>query len=154
MTPTFTMLFRPGTALLHLAQLPQSGAALAPPDADVRWLIAGLASQAVIALCLAIHLLVSRRRKRFVIPQVLAWLATLATLVLMIYAAGRRDLVFTLGQFVNVLICLRLLGWIHRPRSTSAPSAPRSFEEEDSSFPVIAPHQAERRIKPAEPDSK
>jgi lipid-A-disaccharide synthase-like uncharacterized protein len=133
-----------------LMQTAPSQWAVIPQDVDSRWLAAGLGAQAAIALCLLIHVLASRRHNRFVIPKALAWLSTAATLVLMVYAASRQDLVFTLGQFVHVLLWRRLLGWLHRPRPEGKSAGPRALDEEDSRFPMIAPHQAERRIKPRE----
>lgn len=135
-------------AAIGLAQTAPAWPAASPQESDPKWLGIGLAAQAVIALCLALHLLASRRQGRFAIPQVLAYLGTIATLLLMVYAARRHDHVFTIGQFINVLICLRLLGWIHR-RPPQAPSSESgAFDEADSRFPVVAPHQAERRGAP------
>jgi lipid-A-disaccharide synthase-like uncharacterized protein len=139
-------------AALCLAQIAPAGPAANPHEADPRWLAVGLVAQAVIALCLAIHLVASRRQRGFAIPQALGYLGTIATLVLMVYAARHHDLVFTIGQFINVLICLRLLGWIDRRRPHARPSEPGTVEGEDSRFPVVAPHQAERRATPPQSD--
>jgi lipid-A-disaccharide synthase-like uncharacterized protein len=139
-------------AAMGLAQTAPAWSAANPHEPDPKWLAVGLAAQSVIALCLAIHLIASRRQRRFAIPQTLGYLGTIATLVLMDYAARHHDLVFTIGQFINVLICLRLLGWIGRRRPQARPSEPGTVAGEDSRFPVVAPHQAERRATPPQSD--
>ena len=117
--------------------------AVGPETADPGWLIFGLAAQAVIIICLVVHMIASRRRGRFVIPLAVGYLGTIATLMLLVYAARQHYAVFVVGQFVNTLICLRLLVLIRRAQQRIGP-------EEDSRFPVVAPDSAERKIPPSE----
>ena len=112
------------------------------------WLIAGLGAQAAILLCLLIHMIVSAKRHRLMPPVSIGYVGLLATLVLMTYASRRHDVVFMVGQFVNTLICLRLLVLIRRSREAK-PEQQAPPKEEPSRFPVVAPDSADQKLPPA-----
>ena len=102
------------------------------------WLIIGISAQVLIAACFICHLIVSTRRGWFILPPVIVHTCLLATLVLLVYAAHRGDLVFLTGQFLNTLICIRLLLFTRGRQQKAAK------EEPPPKFPNVAPDSAER----------
>ena len=119
--------------------------ALGAERADPGWVVFGLCAQALIAGCIVVHFLISWRRHRMVIPPVLGYAAIVATLMLLIYAAQHHDLVFMIGQFLNMLICIRLLMLIRRAEE-------QARADETPSFPIVSPDSAERKL-PGDRDS-
>ncbi len=113
--------------------------ALGVERSDHEWLIFGLCAQLLIAVCLLIHVVWTRRGGRLVIPPVFGYVGLIAMLMLLVYAAQRHDLVFVVGQFLNTLICVWLLVLIRRRQDLAR-------EEETPRFPIVAPDSAERKI--------
>lgn len=108
-------------------------------DIDPNWLIFGMCAQVLIALGFIGHLIASRWWRGISLPPAIGYACLIATVMLLVYAAHRRDPVFVIGQFVNILICLRLLTVTRRSRAQAA-------RDEDGSFPVVAPDSAERSL--------
>jgi lipid-A-disaccharide synthase-like uncharacterized protein len=113
--------------------------ALGVERADHEWLIFGLGAQLLVAVCLLIHVVWTRRGRQVVIPPVFGYVGLIAMLMLLVYAAQRHDLVFVVGQFLNTLICVWLLVLIRRRQD-------RTREEDAPRFPIVAPDSAERKI--------
>lgn len=111
---------------------------------EAHWHIYGLFAQAAIALCLLIHVVVSRRKGYLVFPPIIGYIGLLATLILLIYASAHREVVFMVGQFINMLICLRILTWLRQNQQPSEILSPRS-DDDSNPFPKVAPDEAERR---------
>jgi lipid-A-disaccharide synthase-like uncharacterized protein len=131
-----------GTWVSTLLAQARDGAADA---ADPTWEYLGLGAQVAIAICLAIHVLASKQKGRFEFPPIIGYLGLVATLVLMIYASRRHERVFMIGQFINMLICLRALTLFRRVRERRSASPPPSLPDHHASFPVVAPDSAERK---------
>lgn len=96
------------------------------------WLVIGITAQATILTCLILHLWLSKKAKRFALPSSIVYTCLLATGVLAVYAAFRRDFVFVTGQIVNLVIGLRILAARYEE---SRPGA--------GDFPVVAPDRAD-----------
>ncbi len=96
------------------------------------WLGVGIAGQALIAVCLVVHLVASRRARAFVLPRGCLIVGTFAIAVLAVYAAARHDAVFLVGQILFLIMALRVLA------VQSARERPRS-----GGFPVVAPDRAD-----------
>lgn len=111
--------------------------ALGAGDRDPMWLIFGMVAQLFIVVGVVVHLVLSRRRGKVVIPSVCGYAGVVATLMLLVYATQQRDLVFMVGQFINTLICVRLLALSRREED-------RLRIERTPRFPVVAPDMAER----------
>jgi lipid-A-disaccharide synthase-like uncharacterized protein len=73
------------------------------------WLLVGFGGQAVFMGRFVVQWFVSERRRRSVIPVSFWYLSILGALVLLAYAAHRRDPVFIAGQGLGVAIYLRNL---------------------------------------------
>ncbi len=120
--------------------------ALPEGEGETAWLVFGIAAQAAIALGFAIHLIASWRRQKLIIPPAIGYLTLVATLMLLIYAARHHLPVFVVGQFINTIVCLRLLVLIHKARARLRERGGRGGSWEDSGFPVVAPDSAERKL--------
>ncbi len=120
----------------------------APPggEGETTWLIFGVLAQVAIATGFAIHLFASWRRRRLIIPPAIGYLTLVATLMLLIYAARHHLPVFVIGQFINTVVCLRLLVLIHKARARLREKAEPGRSWEESGFPVVAPDSAERKL--------
>jgi len=101
------------------------------------WVLVGLAAQALLIFCLMGQWYVTRKRRRVLVPAWAVHLGILATLVLMIYAAYRHDLVFMLGQLINMVIAFRLLEIARGVNMISR-------EHDENPFPHVRPDKAER----------
>jgi len=86
-------------------------------DNDLLWLLVGFGGQALFMGRFVIQWLVSERSGRSVIPVSFWYFSILGALVLLVYAAHRRDPVFVAGQVLGVLIYLRNLRLIWLERS-------------------------------------
>jgi lipid-A-disaccharide synthase-like uncharacterized protein len=73
------------------------------------WLAIGLAGQALFSLRFLVQWISSERKGESVLPIAFWHLSIAGSLVLLAYAVHRRDLVFSLGQSVGVLIYARNL---------------------------------------------
>ncbi len=102
------------------------------------WLLFGMAAQAIFLLCLLGQWIATRRGRRLVLPSAVIYFGLVATVMLLIYASVRRDLVFTVGQLVNMIIGFRLLEIVERFNRIS-------LEHDDAPFPDVRPDSAERR---------
>lgn len=103
------------------------------------WLVFGLAAQGLLAISFIAHWVISRRRGHFVIPPALVYLGMAATLMLLVYAAVRGDIVFVIGQGLVVLMGIRLVGLVHRAKR-------KMVKVESAVFPKVAPDSAERKL--------
>lgn|GEM_PF-3168585 len=101
------------------------------------WLVIGVMAQVTILVCLVMHLQMSKRQKRFTLPTSLVYVCLLATGVIAVYAAFRRDFVFVTGQLVNLVIGLRILEVKYEATHTAG-----------SDFPEVAPDRAEADSSP------
>jgi lipid-A-disaccharide synthase-like uncharacterized protein len=91
-------------------------------DAEHWWLLVGFGGQALFMGRFVIQWLASEREGRSVVPVAFWYFSILGALVLLAYAAHRRDPVFVSGQLLGVLIYLRNLHLIRLERSrASAP---------------------------------
>ena len=86
-------------------------------DDDLIWLLVGFGGQVLFMGRFVIQWLVSERSGRSVIPVSFWYFSILGALVLLVYAAHRRDPVFVAGQVLGVLIYLRNLRLIRLERS-------------------------------------
>lgn len=96
------------------------------------WLIVGTAAQVTILVCLILHLWMSKKAKRFILPTSLVYVCLAATGVIAVYAAFQRDFVFVAGQLVNLAIGLRILEARYEATNRGT-----------SDFPEVAPDRAE-----------
>jgi len=83
---------------------------------ELLWLLVGFGGQVLFMGRFVIQWLVSERSGRSVIPVSFWYFSILGALVLLVYAAHRRDPVFVAGQLLGVLIYLRNLRliWLER----------------------------------------
>ncbi len=107
------------------------------------WLGIGLGAQALILGCLVVQWWLTRREKRVLVPQSLVYVAIIATVLLLIYASLRHDLVFVVGQIINMIIGLRTLDLLQRLSQDSRPRVP--------GFPIVEPDSADAISLPPEP---
>ena len=103
-------------------------------EANIEWVwtIVGTTAQLAILACLLVHIRLSKKSKRFALPATIIYICLLATGLLALYAAYRRDFVFVLGQIVNLVIGLRILAVRYQ--------SPRHG---GGDFPVVAPDRAD-----------
>lgn len=99
------------------------------------WLGIGLGAQALILGCLVVQWWITRHQRRILIPQGLVYVVIIATVLLLIYASLRHDLVFVVGQIINMVIGLRTLDLLRRLSGNGRPRTP--------SFPVVEPDSAD-----------
>ena len=76
---------------------------------DGWWLLVGFGGQALFMGRFVVQWLTSERQRRSVIPVSFWYLSIVGALVLLAYAAHRRDPVFVVGQVLGVGIYLRNL---------------------------------------------
>jgi lipid-A-disaccharide synthase-like uncharacterized protein len=81
------------------------------------WLVVGFGGQALFMGRFVVQWLASERLRRSVIPVSFWYLSILGALVLLVYAAHRRDPVFVAGQGLGVAIYLRNLHLIRAERA-------------------------------------
>jgi lipid-A-disaccharide synthase-like uncharacterized protein len=85
------------------------------------WLALGLLGQAVFFARFFVQWIASERRKRSVVPLAFWYLSIGGGLILLAYAAYRRDPVFILGQAAGLLIYTRNLILIaHGPQESAS----------------------------------
>jgi lipid-A-disaccharide synthase-like uncharacterized protein len=78
------------------------------------WIFFGLTGQVLFGLRFLVQWIVSEREQRSVIPVPFWFLSIGGSLILLIYAIGRRDPVFIIGQSTGTLIYARNLFLIYR----------------------------------------
>lgn len=88
------------------------------------WVLVGLSGQLMFSLRFLVQWIVSERRKESVIPIAFWYLSLGGSLILLVYAIYRQDLVFILGQSTGSFIYIRNLMLIHRKRSAATPAGP------------------------------
>ncbi|MFQ5428933.1 MAG: lipid-A-disaccharide synthase N-terminal domain-containing protein [Phycisphaerae bacterium] len=106
----------------------------------VAWVFFGLLAQMMIAGCLVAHWRASRRYGRIAIPLPTLYVALLATVMLLVYASIRHDLVFVIGQLLGVVIVLRILDLLRALET-------QRQEPDRSRFPQVKPDTAEIDLK-------
>jgi lipid-A-disaccharide synthase-like uncharacterized protein len=86
------------------------------------WALLGLLAQAAFTGRFLIQWIASERTGRSVIPISFWYLSLFGSLGLLIYAVGRADPVFILGQSFGSVVYIRNLSLIHRERRLPAPA--------------------------------
>ncbi len=112
---------------------------------SVSWVVFGLAAQFVVFCCLMAQWYVSSRRRRIALPVSLVYVGLIAIVMLLVYASIRHDVVFVVGQLLNIVIALRLIELLNR--STGKPIG----GDDEHSFPTVEPDTAER-FQPSDSD--
>ena len=84
---------------------------------DLLWLLVGFGGQVLCMGRFVIQWLASEKRGRSIIPVAFWYYSIAGALVLLAYAAHRRDPVFVAGQLLGVLIYIRNLRLIRLERS-------------------------------------
>lgn len=103
---------------------------------SIEWFFFGLAAQLIIGVCIFIHWYASRKRRRIVIPIPIIYAGLIAAVMLLVYASIRHDFVFVVGQFLVILIGLRILEQIRRTHA-------EPNETWSTDFPNVEPDTAE-----------
>ncbi|HEX7124153.1 MAG TPA: lipid-A-disaccharide synthase N-terminal domain-containing protein [Thermodesulfobacteriota bacterium] len=80
------------------------------------WLLIGLLGQALFSARFLVQWVQSERRGESVVPLAFWYLSLAGGMALLAYAIWRRDPVFILGQAAGLVVYLRNLILIHRPR--------------------------------------
>jgi len=101
------------------------------------WLVIGVVAQFVIAGCIYAQWSASKRQGRTVIPPSVVYAGLVATVVLLVYASIRHDLVYVIGQLINVVIGMMLLNRNHDRRTEQT-------DGDLAQFPQVRPESAER----------
>lgn len=101
------------------------------------WLLFGLIAQLMIIGCLVAQRHSIKKFGRVVIRPSVVYVALSATVMLLVYASRRHDLVYVIGQILNVVIGVRILDLVRRTEQ-------QQTEAERSAFPNIKPESAER----------
>lgn len=82
----------------------------------VFWMTIGFLGQLLFSLRFLVQWLTSERRRESVVPLAFWYLSLAGGTVLLTYAIWRRDPVFITGQAAGLLVYVRNLWLIHRPR--------------------------------------
>ncbi len=80
------------------------------------WTAFGFLGQCFFGSRFIVQWLASERRKESYVPVIFWYLSILGGVTLTIYAIGKRDIVFTLGQGLGCFIYVRNLVLIYRKR--------------------------------------
>ncbi len=80
------------------------------------WLVIGLLGQALFSARFLVQWIHSERRGESVVPLAFWYLSLAGGVALLAYAVWRSDPVFILGQGAGLVVYLRNLILIHRPR--------------------------------------
>ncbi len=105
------------------------------------WLIGGLLAQAMVAACLLVFWLLSRRAGRAVLPKAAVYAAMAATVFLGIHAFVGGQWVFLVGQATWLAACIVLAAYSERQEEQ-----PIELPDEGRQLPVVAPDSAERKL--------
>jgi lipid-A-disaccharide synthase-like uncharacterized protein len=73
------------------------------------WVLLGFAGQAVFSLRFLVQWIESERAGRSVVPDAFWYLSIAGSMLLLVYALWRRDVVFTLGQSMGFFVYARNL---------------------------------------------
>ena len=93
-------------------------------DEEGWWLLLGFGGQVLFLGRFVLQWLASERQRRSVVPVAFWHLSIAGALVLLVYAAHRRDPVFVAGQALGVAIYLRNLRLIRLERDGTQAGAP------------------------------
>ena len=93
-------------------------------SAPLPWVIVGFVGQFIFMMRFVVQWIASERKKQSVVPVAFWYLSLVGSLITIVYAAYRRDPVFTIAFCLNILIYMRNLYFIHgKPKAPEA-SAP------------------------------
>jgi lipid-A-disaccharide synthase-like uncharacterized protein len=95
-------------------------------DEERWWLLLGFCGQVLFMGRFVLQWLASEREGRSVLSVAFWHLSIAGALVLLAYAAHRRDPVFVAGQGLGVAIYLRNLRLVRRERRQAQPAEPKS----------------------------
>ncbi len=93
-----------------------------PMTAEQAWVGVGLFGQLMFTGRFLVQWIASERKKQSVIPHAFWYFSIGGALMLLAYAIYRQDPVFILGQSLGLLVYLRNLQLIHKPKNDSATS--------------------------------
>ena len=140
MMPTLHMLAGPAGLAESFFNLEHFFETLTADRISAGWIVFGMTAQFIMMGCLAAQWYVSRRHGRTVIRSGVIYVGLVATVMLLVYASIRHDLIFVVGQLLNVVIGLRLLDLIRR-------NGVKRTETDVEHFPRVEPESAERRCR-------
>lgn len=80
------------------------------------WVVFGLLGQGLFSLRFIVQWVASERARQSVVPEIFWYFSVAGGLVLLIYAIQRQDIVFTIGQGMGLLIYMRNIWLIKKPR--------------------------------------
>lgn len=103
-------------------------------DGSDIWLAIGFLGQALFSARFIVQWLVSEKRRRSVTPVAFWYFSLAGGVILLAYAIHRRDKVFMVGQATGLIVYVRNLMLILRPRRESPADA----------VPVPSPETTER----------
>ncbi len=101
------------------------------------WVVFGMAAQTLILAGLVGHWVATRKRGRVFLPASVIWVGLAASVMLMIYASVRHDIVFVVGQILNMMIGFRLLEIVSKMNAVALPP-------DETKFPEVRPDAADR----------
>ena len=87
------------------------------------WLAFGLLGNAAFFSRFLVQWVVSERRGRSVVPMSFWYLSILGSIVLLIYAIHRKELIFTLAYLPNAFVYARNISLRRRAERRAAPTA-------------------------------
>ena len=91
--------------------------------AQTIWIGIGFLGQALFSARFVIQWLASERSRRSIVPRAFWWFSLAGGATLLGYALWRGDPVFVLGQGLGLVVYLRNLMLIYRPRARQAAAA-------------------------------
>ena len=86
------------------------------------WLGIGLVGQALFSMRFIIQWIASERSRKSVMPRAFWYFSMLGGLTLFVYAIHQRDIVFTIGQGVGLIIYARNIILSREPPAPAPPS--------------------------------
>jgi lipid-A-disaccharide synthase-like uncharacterized protein len=87
------------------------------------WYVVGFVGQFIFMMRFVVQWIASERKKQSVVPVAFWYLSLAGSLITIVYAAYRRDPVFTIAFCLNILIYMRNLYFIHgKPKAPEAPA--------------------------------
>ena len=81
------------------------------------WIIFGLAGQICFSMRFLLQWLHSERKKKSVVPVSFWYFSLVGSMILLVYAIYRKDIVFMLGQAFGLFVYTRNLALIARHRN-------------------------------------
>jgi len=92
-------------------------------DSSTLWLAIGFLGQSLFSARFIIQWLVSEKRRKSVTPVAFWYFSLAGGVILLSYAIHRQDKVFIVGQAVGLLVYVRNLMLIMRPRTDGSRNA-------------------------------